>query len=269
MLKTYPVLTGVCLLAISAHAAPFKAQNVIVSESTLVRHLDSMGFQGSSAVMTSNHIGRINNSVLYGPDGAFGWSDNIARDMDANANKYEINPDCADVSEPYLNEAFAQGTLQEVFGQKNLNHLMDSEGSRRWSMDMFFDGFSLAYDNDRSSVELALFERGMNSDIFVRGIYRDGDALGYTSGILITRDMYGDANFALDTLEIGNAQEIGAVGLDILDLGIAPSNLIGVELIAEPGYNGPDIVNIGVVPEPASVAGILLGAVALLIRRKR
>jgi hypothetical protein len=218
---------------------------------------------GSTAVWAD---GTFTNNV-----GTYGWTDAINRDMSTAGNAYSGNPDRADFSSPYAGEASSTGTIAEIFGVNNLSRIIDGEDNGAWTLDLLLpSGDYFANDGDTSTVEIAIFERGMNSKIGVRGIYASNGGYAYTSGVVINPSDLTYAGWKLDTLEINGEQKVGGVGLSLEDLGAAPSEIIGIHIYAENGFNGPDLVGVlggNVVPEPSTLALLMFGLCGLMRRR--
>jgi hypothetical protein len=202
--------------------------------------------------------------------GTYGWNDPIARDMN-ESNTYSGNPDRADHSSAFAAEASHTGTLHEIFGVNNLSHIIDGEDNGAWTLNLFLAaGKYFNDDHNSSTVEIALFERGMNSDVGIRGIYATNSGYGYTSGVVVGRNKFASAGWSLDTLEITGEQRVGGVGLSLGDLGSSPSPLVGVQIHAQDGFNGPDLVGVmggSVVPEPSSMLLAVIGGLVFVRRR--
>lgn len=237
------------------------------------RRLDALAFTGSSTVMTSADFVRFSGGNLTSNMGSGNWNDLIARDMNTSGNDCWGNPDRADLSTPFTNEASSKGTLSEVFGSplgyKNLSWIVDGEDFGSYTLDLHFNSsFTLVPDNSAGSVELAVLERGGNSDFGVAGITGfnlDGSPI-LTPSLLITRSQTASAGWSLDTLEIGGAQAVHGVGISL------PSEwgaLLGVRVTALTSYNGPDIVAVGAIPTPGAVSLAGLAGVMAISRRRR
>jgi len=261
------------------------------------RELTNLTFVGSSTVMTGADFMRYNDGYLFRPDHQtshvknrlYGWNDVQPRDMAPGQNKYAFNPDRADKATKYVNESTSGGTLSEVFGSfkgepndyKNMSYILDGEKSKKtYYVDLYFDGFSLSGDDDKTSIEVALLERGGNSKMKVYGILA-GDTSDPDTAIYkdytpkLTKDSvlvgYKSKTFnplwKLDTLEIGGAQAVRGYGISISN---DWTNLVGLRIASEGcAFEGPYLVGVGVVPEPATMTLLGLGGVMTLIHRKR
>lgn len=257
-------------LAAPAIAGILPVQNVVTNLDELGdRQFISAGFVGSPTVFDHTNIGNFVDGRLNNNIGLYGYVDPIARDMSITGNAMWANPDRADISSPFPLEGSEKATIADVFSNNNLSWIIDGEGTT-WTMDLFFAPGELLFgDGDETTVELAVFERGGNSDVGVRGIYELNGQLMYTDGVRIMRDQFGLAGWTLDTLEIDNAQEVVGVGLDLDQLGDVSHGLIGIQLYSEAGFNGPDIVGVlngGTVPEPTSLGLLLVGLAGVLGR---
>lgn len=234
------------------------------------RELLSMGFNASPTVFTGANLLHFSDGTLTNNVGTFGWNDPIPRDLDFSS-EYSGNPDRADISTPYAGEGAGTGTLREVFGPfghgyKNLSYIIDGEDDGAWHMDLFFAaGLTLSADADDSTVEIAILERGRNSDFRLYGIRADHSL---TPGIRTSANLAA-AGWDMDTLEVYEDQPVGGVGLS---LDPTWTNLIGFRIEADPSFGGPDIIAVGTaapVPAPGAFAAGMAGGALLLRRRRR
>lgn len=234
------------------------------------RELTSMGFTGSPTLFGGANFLNFASGSLTNNVGTYGWNTPIPRDM-SGGSSISGNPDRADTSTPFAGEAGNTGTLAEVFGPfagsyKNMSYIIDGEDNGAWVLDLLFaPGFTLSADADTSTVELAVLERGRNSDYRVYGI-QAGQTL--TSPVLVPRANSAAAGWSIDTLEISGAQQVGGVGLS---LDPSWANLVGIRIEAANGFNGPDLVAVGTampVPAPGAAGLLALGALGLLRRRR-
>lgn len=256
----------------AASAGVVGVQNVVTNlDANGDRAFVSGGFIGSPTLFDVNNAAVWADGSLTNNAGTFGWNTPASRDTTAAGNSFTGNPDRADHSSAFADEGGGKGMISEVFGANNLSHIIDGEDNGAWSVDLFLaDGYFLPDDHDNSTIEVAVFERGMNSDVGIRGIYRTDSGLGYTSGVVAKRAKFTDAGWRLDTLEIAGEQKVGGVGVSLDDLGEAPGELIGVQIYAINGFNGPDVVGVlaqTAVPEPSAVLLLACGAIALIRRR--
>lgn len=232
------------------------------------RELTVLRFAGSTTIMTGADFLRFNNGSLTNNMGVHAWTTPIDRDVDG-AGLHSGNPDRADNATPYVLEGSAQGTIAEVFGPfgsggfKNMSYLIDGEDAEGWTLDLYLAGAMISADADAGTIELALLERGLNSDLRVRGIRSD---LSLTEPYLATRGDFASAGWSIDTLEIGGSQAVGGIGLS---LDASWTNLIGFRFEAAQGMSGPDLIGVAVVPAPGSVAVLGLGGLLAARRRRR
>lgn len=156
-------------------------------------------------------------------------------------------------------------------GNSNLNNIIDTEDGGSFQLDLFFDTL---VDN------LLIWERGSdsdalgagNSDLALQALDMDGNLIGNL--LTITRDQWFNAGFFIDTQEIGNAQEVGSLGVNIAqDLGIE-DGAMAIRFFSEASFNGPDWKFVGTdaarqdVPEPTLILGLgLLGGLLAVQKR--
>ncbi len=236
------------------------------------RALGTLSFGGSSTVFTGADFLRFDDGYLYRemPGVAlFGWNDPQPRDMNSSGNVYAFNPDRADSASLFAGEAGSAGTLAEVFGSglggyKNMSWILDGEEvATRYYVDLLLGaGLTISDDGDATTIEVALLERGGNSDMNVYGIL-GYDSLGnaiLTPVLFVSRAQMGPELWKLDTLEIGGEQKVTGVGLSV---GASWQNVIGIRVeSAGTSFNGPDLVAVGVVPEPQTLVLLALGLLA-------
>jgi hypothetical protein len=183
------------------------------------------------------------NTVTTGSNQGPGSSD-LGDNVDVNA--------CAKAEYPTAANVVAS------LGNLNLNCIIDTEDDLGKSViDVFF--------GKNGAKTFFFFERGMNSDLKVEAIDKNGNVIG--THFDITRNLF-KANFtgySIDTTEIGSAQKVGSYGLK-LDKEVA-----GLRLSSDIGFNGPDYKVVAAkVPEPATIAGLgMVAGTALLARRKK
>jgi len=145
----------------------------------------------------------------------------------------------------------------------NLNNIVDTEDDGSFVMDL---DFGKTIDN------LLIWERGMNSDLGIQAVDESGQLIG--NRLVLTRDMWFDAGFSIDTTEIRSAQKVGALGINIFnDLGVESGNVGTIRFFSESQFNGPDWKFVGTdatrsVPEPAFVLGLgMLGGLMMMQKR--
>jgi uncharacterized protein (TIGR03382 family) len=263
------------LTAGSALAAPtFRATDAAGTTSVLHgsnRELTKMSFVGATNTFNGSNFLKFADGTLTNNAGTYGWNTPIPRDVNSS-NNYSGNPDRADAATPFLGEAGKTGTLKEVFGAfngyKNMSYIIDGEDTAAWTLDLLFTpGMRISADNDTKTVELAILERGGNSDLRVFGINDDGSL---TSSFMMYRASTGKTGWTLDTLEISGAQNVVGVGIS---LDSSWTNLKGFRFQAANGMDGPDLVAVGVgqtfmIPTPGSLALVGLGGLVAGRRRR-
>jgi hypothetical protein len=263
------------------------------------RSFNGTGFENSTQVWDSSYAVSFGNGNLTwftqsSGSQSFGWTSQIPIDA-GSGNVYSLNPDRGDTATPFAGEisnpTAPWGTLQEVFGSRNLAYLLDGEDSSlSWNLDLYYPTEQGVYnDGDENTMELLMLERGMNSRLGARAILQGG---GYSDGIVLDFAGSGSAGYSLKTLEIGSAQPVGGFGIDLNAFNLAFGQpVIGFQFYAKADwdlgggttYNGPDFVGfVGAtppvplvpVPEPAAVglaaAGIgLIGVLRAARKRSR
>jgi len=235
------------------------------------RELTKMTFGSASNTFNGSNFLHWADGSLTNNAGTHGWTTPIKRDVNGS-NTYSGNPDRADSATPFLGEAGKTGTLKEVFGSfngyKNMSYIIDGEDTAAWTLDLLFTHNTLlSADNDNKTVELALLERGGNSDLRITGIRDDGSL---TSSIMYMRNTSGRTGWTLNTLEIGDNQNVVGVGIS---LDSSWTNLKGFRFEATNGMAGPDLVAVGVgqtfnIPAPGSLALVGLGGLFAGRRRR-
>lgn len=246
--------------------------------------------------------------------GRYGWNDEIPRDTTVSgstSSKYDFNPERGDLATNFAGEGNVPptGTLAEVFGPfasqgrisiapsastagtdentigpyKNLSYILDGEDQASgYSVDLLFgkgpggNYKHIEVDNDDGTLEVAILERGGNSDFNVYGV-KGYDGLGnaiLTGPVFVERQSNGTPQlWGLDTLEIGGKQKVVGYGLS---LDSSWGKIIGFRIEAPLDSNGPDIVGVGTpadaIPEPVFYQFgtlLLLGGVGVIRRRRK
>ncbi|AKG24221.1 exosortase-dependent surface protein XDP2 [Calothrix sp. 336/3] len=186
-----------------------------------------------------------------------------------NNNSGDASTDKGDkASSPMAVSGLKDPTNTEIaafMGNKNLNNIIDSEGTGSFRINMFFDSLitadSLGIDN------ILVWERGMNSDLGIQAIDASGKVIG--NFLKLLRTQQASAGYSIDTMEINNTQKVGSWGVSLKDLGVA--SLAGVQVFANSSYGGPDFKVMARksqnVPEPGALLG--LGLVATMAYKYR
>lgn len=150
--------------------------------------------------------------------------------------------------------------MAAYLGNNNLNNIIDTEDAGSFKLNL---SFATAVKN------LFFWERGMNSTIRVQAL----DGMGKVIGNLLklNSSTWGQAGYSINTQEIDNTQRVGAWGVSLADLGVSsPISAIQVSTVGSLGDNGPDFKVIAEpVPEPMTMAGLVLGASGMIAARRR
>ncbi|MGF1457655.1 MAG: exosortase-dependent surface protein XDP2 [Leptolyngbyaceae cyanobacterium] len=165
-------------------------------------------------------------------------------------------------------EDAAAADIVTNLSNNNLNNIVDTEKQGFFEIDLTF---GKVIDN------LLIWERGGtgetygNSDLKIQALDAAGQLVG--NSLTITRDMWFDAGFQIDTTEISAAQNVGSLGINIFeDLGVDNAVVDAIRFTSEEEFNGPDWKFVGTdatrVPEPTVFMGLgLLGGALFLQKR--
>ena len=152
-------------------------------------------------------------------------------------------------------------------GTNNLNNIIDTEDSGSFQIDLYFEKL---IDN------LLVWERGKNSRLGVQALDSEGNLVG--ERLTLNSKDWDSANFKIDTQEIGSAQKVGSLGINVLeDLGVE-GGVSSVRFFSESNFNGPDWKFVGTdanraqepedIPEPALALGLgIFGSILMLKKR--
>jgi hypothetical protein len=168
-------------------------------------------------------------------------------------------------------DATAEDIVKSL-GSQELNSIIDTEDSGTFTIDL---QFGKIIDN------LLIWERGKNSDLQIQAVDANGNLIG--EELKITRKMWFDAGYSIDTKEIGGAQKVGSLGISIADdLGVDTGLVETIRFSSKSGFNGPDWKFVGTdgtrnlepdpekVPEPAFVLGLgIFGSILMLKKRNQ
>ncbi|HEY9799915.1 MAG TPA: exosortase-dependent surface protein XDP2 [Leptolyngbyaceae cyanobacterium] len=273
LLSTGLVLSAVVGVSGAAQAASFKTNlgpgsnppkgNVFLQSITQ----NGQTFTYGTSILQATSVDIISNTGVsaFSAGGA-------GADAGDNASKPSINLDNLDT------DAASDTKAAQYLGNNNLNNIIDTEDAGAFEMNVFF-GESIGrsangFDN------LFFYERGKNSKIRVQALDAEGKTIG--TGFTITENLWGDAGYSIDTLEITGAQAVGSYGVSFAQLGLDDTveTISGIKLIALNGtgannFNGPDFkVYAGnflgrSVPEPTTVLGLGSVAALALVGRRR
>ena len=199
---------------------------------------------------------RFGTTTYDGTGGAF----SVARRFEVLTGRDQINAEWGDTDtaadgdpDPFTKAGFPAGdqettdpavqdqTLLNAFNSRSLSEITDGEGQSRAAFKVLFEQ-SLAFDDVGGDglPDLVFFERGRN-DVFEVELITGGSFANPTLSAPLTIDSaeFSDAEFAVNTLEIGNAQTMGVGGLDLSDFGLGPGDsAFGFRLTTD---DGPDL----------------------------
>lgn len=133
--------------------------------------------------------------------------------------------------------------IAEYLSNSNLNNIIDGEGRSEVKLDIEFEEYLSDNTSSGDAVgEIIVFERGMNSDIYIQAIDKLGGKELWTKLFLSRKEMT-YAGFDVDTIEIGAAQKMGYWRIDLSKLGV--SNIKYVRISSLPVNSWPDFKIIG------------------------
>lgn len=119
----------------------------------------------------------------------------------------------------------------------------------------------------------------MNSKIGIQAVDAFGQLVG--NRLVIEKNMWFNAGYSIDTSEIGSAQKVGSLGINILaDLGVESGAVETIRFFSDgKAFNGPDWKFVGTdstrneaesVPEPALALGLgVFGSILMLKKRNQ
>lgn|GEM_PF-3429652 len=195
-----------------------------------------------------------------------------------------------------LTSALREGTDPETqdaairasFSSLSLNQGIDGESNDYLIQMVFQNGITDNDPNTDFAPELVFFERGVNSDFEVQLIL--GGTLAnpvLSDAVTILRTDLWRTGIQINTIEIDNAQELGAVGVDLNEFNIAPGSAAYGVRIRSINDSGADLYGsflaaedpekqyvpvppgLQAVPEPGTIALFGAGLLALVVLRKR
>lgn len=178
--------------------------------------------------------------------------DLIQNDSYTGGNTGAASSDRGDNASGSNLEVATSESLAASLGNLNLNNIVDTEDSGKFTMDIWFD---------RPVDRLFFWERGMNSKIMVQALDAGGKVL---SQILLNSKGSRYAGFDINTTEVGQ-QQVGTLGVALN--GAAAQRF---RLIAASNYNGPDFKVMGAaVPEPITMSGTALAMSGVIAARRK
>ena len=185
----------------------------------------------------------------------------ISNDLWSGGNTGAASADRGDLADGIKVEDASNLDIMMALNNNNLNNIIDTEDTGNFAMNLFFE---------ESIDEVFLWERGRNSKLALQAI----DTEGNTLGSLVELDYSSEWDYAgydIDTMEIGDAQQVGSIGVSLDDFGLS-SSIAGLRVVSESSFNGPDWKLMGAkrkVPEPSAMAGLGVMMGGLLLRRRR
>ena len=189
----------------------------------------------------------------------------VSNDIYTGGNSGAASADIGDLATTGLRqEALTNEGAKAVMNNLNLNNIIDTEDKGNFILDLQFEQ---AVDN------IFLWERGMNSRLDIQALDANGNEIGNLMNLASSKT-WDDAGFDINTAEIGRAQNVGSIGVSLMDLGIEDGYISALRVTSKgKAYNGPDFKVLGSVaevPEPSALLG--LGAVVagmLASKRKK
>ncbi|MBW4486274.1 MAG: PEP-CTERM sorting domain-containing protein [Trichocoleus desertorum ATA4-8-CV12] len=183
----------------------------------------------------------------------------LQNDPYTRGNSGAASSDIGDKASGTKQESATNDSIVASLGNLNLNNIIDTEDKGSFKINLFFE---------KAVDTLFLWERGMNSKLGLQAINSAGTLIG--NFLEVDSSTFVNASYSIDTKEIGEAQNVGSLGLNLSDLGVGTSAIAGVQLVSKSSYNGPDFKIVGAtVPEPSTMAGLGLAAGAFLTTRRR
>ncbi|MEE4280218.1 MAG: exosortase-dependent surface protein XDP2, partial [Halieaceae bacterium] len=150
-----------------------------------------------------------------------------------------------DADQETTDPSIQDAALLNAFNSLSLSEITDGENSAGsgFSFKVLFDG-SLAYSDVGGDglPDLVFFERGLNDTFYVDLIIGGSFANPlYSSPSEIKSGDFWDTGIDINTVEISNAQSLGAGGFDLADFGLTGNDVAyGFRLTAH-GNSGPDL----------------------------
>ncbi|HEY9738070.1 MAG TPA: exosortase-dependent surface protein XDP2 [Trichocoleus sp.] len=155
----------------------------------------------------------------------------------------------------------SSGDILTNLANLNLNNIIDTEDVGSFTIDF---SFASAVEN------LLVWERGLNSRLGVQAIGADGSLIG--NFLVLDSNTWQSAGFSIDTTEIPRPQQVGSLGVSVLnDLGVT-GPVSRFRFTSEADFNGPDFKVVGTraaaIPEPGMVMGLGIVGGALFLKRR-
>jgi hypothetical protein len=214
-------------------------------------------------------VTRIDNGQTFTEFSVVNSAKIISNDIWTGGNSGAASADMGDKATIGLKqEQLTEQGAVVALGNLNLNSIIDTEDKGNFAIDVMFDK---AVDN------ILVFERGMNSKLDIQAIDHKGNLIGNLIELPKSNN-WTDAEYKINTKEIGGFQKVGSLGLSLADFNLdANDSIFGYRMISRgKSYNGPDWKILGTtdatpasVPEPAAVIGLGLVAGSLVGSRRR
>jgi hypothetical protein len=178
----------------------------------------------------------------------------VTNDTYTGGNSGAASVDRGDRASGINQEDPTNADIVTALGNFNLNNIIDTEESGKFTMDLWFS---------RPIDRLLVWERGMNSKLMVQALDAMGAVLAQ-SELDSSKAAY--AGYDLNTTEISSRQRVGAMGLALNGAVANRFRLISTGS----AYNGPDFKVVGAaVPEPMTIAGTAIAAGAFVAARRK
>lgn len=256
IIKPSSLLTGFTALALLAVTAPAQAFDTFTftTNSTYKVGQEKNDILLNSVVQNGKTITQFNtvsNAKI------------VKQNSDTSKTRGLLSTDCGDnISGCTSRELPSDVQVAEALGNLNLNKIIDGEEDLgNGILDVFFqkpsDSF---YFFERGGI-MGSADKAGNSSIKVQGLDAKGNLIG--SQFSISKSMWVDAGYAIDTREIGGAQKVGSFGLSSKNGAIA-----GLRVTTD--WSGADFKVIAAstkVPEPTTLFG--LAAIGAFTMRRR
>jgi len=238
--STSIVLVAGSILAISNTAQAvnfttnFKQKNGLEGDTILKsiiqngKKVESFSFVNEAKILYNTPIQGVKNGQTSNPE--------AVKDSNLVNNTGGVSTDKGDkASSPngMATSGLKDPTGKEIatfLGNNNLNNIVDSEEVGVFKMNLFFD--SLIRQDNTGLDSLFFWERGLNSDLGLQAIDKDGNLIGNV--LKLSRKDQIEAGYSIDTMEIASAQKVGSWGVNLNQLGV--KSLSGIQVFQDLRY---------------------------------